>query len=72
MVVERSKHIFRCHGFAIVEFNALTQVEHPCLTISRFVAFGQFSNQLAIITNFGQVVAECIAIHKREVIFRGS
>ena len=72
MVVERGKHIFGCHGFAIVEFNALTQVEHPSLAIGGFVAFGQLSDQLTIIANFGQVVAERIAIHKREVVFRGS
>ena len=72
MVVERGKHIFGCHGFAIVEFNTLTQVEHPSLAIGGFVAFGQLSDQLAIIANFGQVVAERITIHKREVVFRGS
>ena len=68
VAVQRIDRVFGVEGLAIVEGDALAQLEHPGLGIGRaFPAFGQFRDENTARTEFDQVVAQLAEQEKLEI-----
>ncbi len=73
MVLERGNHILGVKGLAVVEFDALAQVERPLGGVRRHVpGFGDFGHQLTVIGHFGQLVVDRAADELHVKVFEGS